>query len=146
MEDGGGRRKKEGGYIEYAGGGEWECPGTGNAVYLIRVIRPPTDEWGSLENTPTAGENMQFWHYSSISQGGAFSAKKNCAEKLGLYSSIYSKYIYISFFFCFQCIDVSILEEEAAAYSSGADEKTTPHLAAAILTMALRGMCLYEPH
>ena len=32
--DRGGRWEEEGGYIEYAERGEWECPGSGNAVYF----------------------------------------------------------------------------------------------------------------
>ena len=47
MEDGGGRWEEEGGYIEYAEEGEWECPGRGNAVYLTQIIGPPTETTGA---------------------------------------------------------------------------------------------------
>ena len=47
MEDGGGRREEEGGYIEYAEGRGWEHPGSGNAVYLTWVIGPPTEAAGT---------------------------------------------------------------------------------------------------
>ena len=61
--DGGGRWEEEGGYIEYAEGGGWECPGSRNAVYLTQVIRPPTEAGGSHRRAGesgehTAGENM----------------------------------------------------------------------------------------
>ena len=39
--------EEEGGYIDEAGGGGWERPGSGNAVYLTRVIGPPTEAAGA---------------------------------------------------------------------------------------------------
>ncbi|XP_061441669.1 zinc transporter ZIP12 [Rhineura floridana] len=42
-----------------------------------------------------------------------------------------------------QCVHISVLEREAGFLnSSGVDENTVPRLAAAILTLALRGVCL----
>nr|XP_016850157.1 PREDICTED: zinc transporter ZIP12 [Anolis carolinensis] len=50
-------------------------------------------------------------------------------------------------FFYFQCLHVSVLEKEVGIlHSNVTDERAVPRLAAAILTFALRGICLGRRH